>query len=396
MSQNETNNPQDPQETELSLKDKRRQLEELTPNMTAKQLGEQMARAKRQADSDNPAAPQDEKGADHPLDAPPDTTPETPASEAPSAEHSAIAAPLPPPTIPESRSASGQVDLMQTTDSMPVVVPTALLVDTTAPPEPPAEAAPPASSPPADTAQPLAAPASPASLPPVSVLSPADEALPTVEAAPVPPPTPADAALLQAAQTVPDTSEPAPASETAPDAPIAAAATHDAPEAEADTAAPAADAEPDAKAGQGELANKHDTAVLAGKSPIRRALQQRTSTDEYQTASLGDNREIILVIRGMVERLILKDDKRIVLGRTDVKSRFLPDVDLTPYGALDRGVSREHASLHMQDGHLYITDLNSTNGTYLANEKLEAFKPALLRKGDELSLGRLPVQVLFR
>jgi hypothetical protein len=138
---------------------------------------------------------------------------------------------------------------------------------------------------------------------------------------------------------------------------------------------------------------KHDTAILPNKNYLRRAAPVQVSGD---TASLGENREIILVIRGMVERLVLKDNQPVILGRSDMKTRFVPDVDLTPYGALDRGVSREHSRIHLDGDHLYITDLDSTNGTFLAGKRLDPNVPTLIRKGDELLLGRLAVQILFR
>ncbi|MEL6524583.1 MAG: FHA domain-containing protein, partial [Chloroflexota bacterium] len=62
----------------------------------------------------------------------------------------------------------------------------------------------------------------------------------------------------------------------------------------------------------------------------------------------------------------------------------------------DRGVSRVHAQLHYEGGKVFITDLGSTNGTFVSNERLEPKTPTVLRKGDELLLGRLSMQVLFR
>lgn len=141
------------------------------------------------------------------------------------------------------------------------------------------------------------------------------------------------------------------------------------------------------------FARKPDTAILSNKNYMRRLAPVQVSAD---TATLGGNREIILVIRGMVERVVLKENKPVSLGRSDMKTRFVPDIDLTPYGALDRGVSREHSRLHMDGDHLYITDLDSTNGTFLAGTRLEPHTPTLIRKGDELLLGRLAVQILFR
>jgi hypothetical protein len=114
------------------------------------------------------------------------------------------------------------------------------------------------------------------------------------------------------------------------------------------------------------------------------------------TATLGEQRELILVIRGMIERLVVKENNEFMLGRFEPAARKTNEVDLTPYGAMDRGVSRLHAKIHLQDNHLYITDLGSTNGTVLGGVKLEPDKPTLLRKGDELMVGRLAIQVLFR
>lgn len=137
-----------------------------------------------------------------------------------------------------------------------------------------------------------------------------------------------------------------------------------------------------------------DTAILSSNnSRWRRAQNQPASGG---TTSLGDQREIIFVIRGMVERVILRDNFSIILGRAEPGTKSTVDIDLTPYGALDRGVSRVHARLHLENNRIFITDLGSTNGTFLAGRRLEAHKAEPLRKGDELLLGRLPVQVLFR
>jgi pSer/pThr/pTyr-binding forkhead associated (FHA) protein len=137
--------------------------------------------------------------------------------------------------------------------------------------------------------------------------------------------------------------------------------------------------------------SKTDTAIL--RAAPRKA---GTPTAPSDTTFFSEKRELILVIRGVVERVVLQEGQRVVLGRSDLRTRTTPDVDLTPYGALDRGVSREHASLHIDGEKLYVTDLNSTNGTFLGGNRLTAFTATALRKGDELLLGRLPVQVLFK
>lgn len=142
-----------------------------------------------------------------------------------------------------------------------------------------------------------------------------------------------------------------------------------------------------------ELGN--DTAVLSKENrTFQRAINKQEPA--VGTSTLGEQREVILVIRGMIERLTITEKMPFTLGRFELGRKESTEVDLTPYGALDRGVSRVHAQLHLKGDHLFVTDLGSTNGTYLAGARLEPNEPKLLRKGDELLIGRLSVQVMFR
>ena len=146
--------------------------------------------------------------------------------------------------------------------------------------------------------------------------------------------------------------------------------------------------------GKNPTGKKPDTAILSNSGGRWRQLNNQNLPNG--TATLGIQREVIFVIRGMIERVKLTNNLAVVLGRFDAGTEPGTHIDLNPYGALDRGVSRMHAKLTLKNNHLYITDLGSTNGTYLAGKKLEPNKTELLRKGDELLLGRLAIQVLFR
>lgn len=137
-----------------------------------------------------------------------------------------------------------------------------------------------------------------------------------------------------------------------------------------------------------------ETAVLSDNNPIMRRMMSRTT--QGSTSRLGEGREVLLVIRGMVERVMMVEGKSYKLGRFELSTRKEEEIDLSPYGALDRGVSRVHAQLTLHNDQIYITDLTSTNGTYLGGQRLKPNEATLLRKGDELLIGRLPVQVLFR
>jgi pSer/pThr/pTyr-binding forkhead associated (FHA) protein len=114
-------------------------------------------------------------------------------------------------------------------------------------------------------------------------------------------------------------------------------------------------------------------------------------TDEDVT----EQRALVLMIRGVTRRVVVTEDLSIVLGRSDANVRFNPDVDLTPYGAAERGVSRAHSRMHIANGQLFITDLGSTNGTFVAGKKLTPNEPQVIRPGDELLLGRLAISIQF-
>jgi len=77
----------------------------------------------------------------------------------------------------------------------------------------------------------------------------------------------------------------------------------------------------------------------------------------------------------------------IIIGRT--QEYIVPDLDLTEYDALERGVSRQHALLHPTEEGLEIVDLLSSNGTYVNEVRLEKSEHQMLKDGDVLSFGLL-------
>jgi hypothetical protein len=86
----------------------------------------------------------------------------------------------------------------------------------------------------------------------------------------------------------------------------------------------------------------------------------------------------------------------VTLGRTsDIVDELSPDIDLTPYGAGDMGVSRMHIKIKRKNILIYVADTGSTNGTLLNGRRLIPNAERLLRNGDELQLGRLKMKVRF-
>jgi pSer/pThr/pTyr-binding forkhead associated (FHA) protein len=116
--------------------------------------------------------------------------------------------------------------------------------------------------------------------------------------------------------------------------------------------------------------------------------------DAEGTASLRNYSEVLLLIGGAVSRVLVRQNQTYFLGRYPQPSE--DQVDLNPFGALQTGVSRSHAKLLMTNDQLYVVDLDSTNGTYLHRRRLKPNEPSLLRKGDELLLARMRIQITFR
>ncbi|MCZ7542435.1 MAG: FHA domain-containing protein [Anaerolineae bacterium] len=83
------------------------------------------------------------------------------------------------------------------------------------------------------------------------------------------------------------------------------------------------------------------------------------------------------------------------LGRKGPPGEPGPDVDLSPYDALDKGVSRIHAIIQNHGNILTLTDLGSTNGTSLNGERLNPQKPRIIKSRDEIRLGRLVMRIEF-
>jgi hypothetical protein len=98
-----------------------------------------------------------------------------------------------------------------------------------------------------------------------------------------------------------------------------------------------------------------------------------------------------LVIQNTNTSLPLIDKPVITLGREDPVSGIFPEIDLSPYGAQESGVGRQHAKIFVQGGETFIEDLNSVNGTLVNKQKLAPNEPVKINNGDEIRLGLLVI-----
>jgi serine/threonine protein kinase len=87
------------------------------------------------------------------------------------------------------------------------------------------------------------------------------------------------------------------------------------------------------------------------------------------------------------ETLQIPERDSLIIGRTHRQT--MADIDLGPHGAAEAGVSRVHARLtHHGDG-WHIDDLDSLNGTYVNDVKINPGQPVLLKDGDLIRCSHL-------
>ncbi|MBZ0278672.1 MAG: FHA domain-containing protein [Anaerolineae bacterium] len=103
----------------------------------------------------------------------------------------------------------------------------------------------------------------------------------------------------------------------------------------------------------------------------------------------------VIVLRApqIPEPLKIRLEDSVVLGRSVEGDTQQPDVDLGVYGAEEFGVSRRHLTINTENNQLWVTDLESGNGTFVNGERLKPHQPFALSHTDTLQIGRLRLEV---
>jgi len=96
-----------------------------------------------------------------------------------------------------------------------------------------------------------------------------------------------------------------------------------------------------------------------------------------------------LIVEADNQEFDLSGKDSVTIGREDAVSNIYPDIDLTPHGGEEGGVSRMHARIFLENGQYMIEDENSTNFTYVNRQRLAPKTPTPLHDNDELRLGRV-------
>lgn len=140
----------------------------------------------------------------------------------------------------------------------------------------------------------------------------------------------------------------------------------------------------------GSLINKVD--------PANNILQTKKlrGTARLEAVPVSVRRDtIIAFIDSFREPITMVVQGTITLGRQAGTPGSRNHIDLEPYEAFEKGVSRVHASLRQENGVFEVEDLNSANGTYINGQPLLPGQSRVLKNSDELRLGNLRMRLYF-
>jgi pSer/pThr/pTyr-binding forkhead associated (FHA) protein len=188
-----------------------------------------------------------------------------------------------------------------------------------------------------------------------------------------------------AAAGVPATTASAPAATTMP-AEVEAAASTPAPaeisHAEAANGTPAAAAEELAALTEAPAASRAPTGEIKPAEPTPPPVFDKPAVGTHFRAKLS-------LIRGgrKGQEFPLEDGKNLI-GRWDPETGSFPEVDLEQDDP-EAKISRKHAMIIIENGHITVEDIGSLNGTYVnRGNRLIPGSPQEVTSGDELIIGK--------
>jgi hypothetical protein len=160
--------------------------------------------------------------------------------------------------------------------------------------------------------------------------------------------------------------------------------------------------EPDAEAGNLGGGAGMDTGMGAGLGDTGGAMIGAgagggtigSTTAQEAPAESGAPVMARLVLIATGAEMPIPEQEEITVGREDPSSGIFPDIDLTPYGGEDGGVSRRHAKLLRIGDDFFVEDLQSTNYTKLDGQRLPAHVRERIEDGARIDFGR--VATIFR
>jgi len=118
-----------------------------------------------------------------------------------------------------------------------------------------------------------------------------------------------------------------------------------------------------------------------------------TSLASEAPVSPKEPNTVVLHFGAQLEPLVLRINNEAILGRESTRRTARFRVDLGPYGALEKGVSRMHILLRRTDNGLIIEDMGSSNGSWLNGVRLNPYVATPVKSGDRVRLSKLELEI---
>lgn len=112
--------------------------------------------------------------------------------------------------------------------------------------------------------------------------------------------------------------------------------------------------------------------------------------ENHQQDIYGDRDFLRIVVKGSLEVIPLEKGRPVIVGRSG-----MADLDLSIFGQVARNVSRRHAQISLTNGRLSIIDLESRNGTFINELRIEAGKAVFIRRDDVIRVGNVEFSIMF-
>lgn len=105
----------------------------------------------------------------------------------------------------------------------------------------------------------------------------------------------------------------------------------------------------------------------------------------------GSVNEVILELEDTGEKIKLNGSREYTIGRVSRAQALIPDVDLSRFGAFQKGVSRLHAILKTAPGKNLVMDLESQNGIRVNGVRIPSCTDHPVKNGDTINLGSFKI-----
>ncbi|MHC1785060.1 MAG: FHA domain-containing protein [Anaerolineaceae bacterium] len=137
-----------------------------------------------------------------------------------------------------------------------------------------------------------------------------------------------------------------------------------------------------------------------GEKQVKQANQEKLAPPSTKPLKLekdfSENRtEISLLVLDNGKIITVKGQKEYSIGRISKGQAIIPDVDLSPFEAHKKGVSRLHAYLKIDKRGVVIVDMGSANGTKVNGQRIAPNVDYPLKHADTIVLGSIPLQIIL-